>query len=291
MRYEVKMIESGRADVEPGRLECYLQDVTDQFLWQERPAVIICPGGAYSHTSDRESEPVAMHFLSQGFHAFSLRYSCDLGIYPTALHELARTVAYVRTHAKEFCVDPDRIILVGFSAGGHLAAQYSCCWREPELAEAAGCLPAEGSVAAKNASELLRPNLLVLGYPVITMEKFSHEGSTVNLLGDLDSPMMRHATSVENLVNDAVPPTFIWHTRDDQSVPIWNSLWLAEALTKADVPYELHIYPYGVHGMSLSTRATNSTKRLDNQYVTPWPSEADKFIEHYLKLPTFVKAE
>ena len=272
MKVFEKMIDSGRNDVQDAVLQCYIQTPTELFRWKNRPAVVICAGGAYSFTNDRESEPIALMFMSQGFQAFSLRYSCQQGIYPVALEELARSVIYVREHAEELSVDPERIMIAGFSAGGHLAAQYCCVWRH--LLE-----PTEWRKK--------QPNACVLGYPVITSRRYTHEESMRNLLGDQDCVSMREQVSVERLVTKDVPPTFIWHTRTDPAVSVFNSLLYAEALTSADVPYELHIYPYGGHGLSLSARSTTGEDRHINGYCTEWTSEMKRFLDVYLHLEIF----
>lgn len=112
MKYFKEKIASDNPLAQDATLECYLIDMSEKIRWKARPAVILCPGGAYYFTNDRESEPVALSFLAKGFHAFSLRYSTEKAIYPTALSELAKTVKMVRAHAEEWNVDPNKIILL-----------------------------------------------------------------------------------------------------------------------------------------------------------------------------------
>ena len=255
------------------RLECYFLDMSPKIRWKARPVVILCPGGAYYFTNDRESEPMAMAFLSKGFHVVSLRYSVEKGIYPEALRQLTKVVAMLRERASEWNIDPQRIILAGFSAGGHLAAEFCCKWNRPELAQ----------WASKDA-QMLKPNALILGYPVITAGKYMHELSIENLLGAEDSPAMRGETSLEKQVTDAVPPTFLWHTCSDEMVPVQNSLLFAQALSDNSVPYEMHIFPYGVHGLGLGNRCTvEADKHVDDRCAS-WFEEACGFLDHYLKL-------
>ena len=140
---------------------------------RKRPVVVICPGGGYEMTSDREAEPIAMQYLARGYHAVILRYSVAPARYPLALMQLAKTVAYLREHAGEFHIDTDKIILQGFSAGGHLAASLGVFWREKFISE-----------ALHTDAEMVKPNGMILSYPVITSGKFAHMGSFEALLGE-----------------------------------------------------------------------------------------------------------
>ena len=212
---------------------------------RRRPLILLCPGGGYEFTSDREAEPVAMQFLAAGFHVGILRYSVYPALYPVALSQLACTVAHLRANADRWHIDPDRIIVQGCSAGGHLAASYAAFWKKKQfLAEGLG-VPAEQ----------LRPNGLLLCYPVITSGKYTHEGSMVHLLGE-EKAELREEMSLENQVCEDVPPTFLWHTFTDESVPVQNSLLFYQALVEKGIPSELHIYPHGIHGLSLANEET-----------------------------------
>lgn len=151
-----------------------LEDFLDGGPKWKRPLVLICPGGAYARTSNREAEPIALQMTAMGYHAAVLRYSCAPAVYPTALHEVALSVKYLRDRAQQWHIDTDKILVMGFSAGGHLAASYGVFWQEEHMAEAAGC-----------SSEELRPQGLILCYPVISSdEKIAHTESIRNLLGD-----------------------------------------------------------------------------------------------------------
>ena len=125
----------------------------------KRPVVVICPGGGYEMTSDREAEPIAMQYLARGYHAVILRYSVAPARYPLALMQLAKTVAYLREHAGEFHIDTDKIILQGFSAGGHLAASLGVFWREKFISE-----------ALHTDAEMVKPNGMILSYPSLHLE-------------------------------------------------------------------------------------------------------------------------
>lgn len=226
---------------------------------QQRPAVIVCPGGGYGFTSKREGEPVALQYNARGFQAFVLWYSVAPDVWPTALLELAYTVAYVRSHANEWGINPDKIIIEGFSAGGHLAASLATFWNRDFVWKALGV-----------EQEMVKPNGAILSYPVITSGEYAHRGSFENLLGDRYEELL-DVVSLEKQVGNQNPPTFIWHTYTDQAVPVENSLFLVEALRKHQIPVELHIFPEGPHGLSLANRETISALG-EKEYtaVQPW---------------------
>ena len=258
---------------EPGLLQCWLLDMSPKIRWKARPAVILCPGGAYEFTNDRESEPVAAVFLAMGFQVFSLRYSVKRGSWPRALLELASAVKLVRSRAEEWDVDTQRVVIAGFSAGGHLAAEYCCKWNRQWLQERADA-----------QAEQLRPDALVLGYPVITAGAHSHRKSIQNLLGDEAGPERLREVSLEHQAGSGVPPTVLWHTASDEMVPVENSLAFARALSAAGVPFELHVYPFGVHGLGLGSRCTVESDKHIDHYCYTWVEEAKRFLEHYLQL-------
>lgn len=227
-------------------LETYiLGDVMDGARNRKTPLVLICPGGGYAMTSNREAEPIALQFNSMGYQAAVLRHSCAPAVYPTALCELAQSVKLIREHAEEWSVNAEKIIVMGFSAGGHLAASYGVFWNESWLTEKMQC-----------DKQLLKPNGLVLCYPVISSkEEIAHQDSIKNLLGE-SYPEMKEQVSLEDKVGKHTPKTFLWHTFTDPVVPFWNSFRFAEALGKAGVPMEYHLYPQGGHGLSLANEQT-----------------------------------
>ena len=215
-------------------LETYLTDNRAVEPGRRRPLVLIFPGGAYAWRSDREAEPVALRMLSLGIQAAVVRYSVAPVRYPKALEEAAETVAYARAHAEEWFCDPHRIAVLGFSAGGHAAAHIGLKWHQS----------AQGKAC--------RPDAMILCYPVITSGEYAHRESIENLLGD-DYENLKEEVSLERFVRDDTPPVFLWHTREDGSVPVENSLLLAEALCRQGVPFELHVWHRGGHGLSLSS--------------------------------------
>lgn len=243
---------------EGAKLTMYIQETASPKLKvKKRPLVIVCPGGGYSYTSDREAEPVALSFLAKGFHAAVLRYSCFPAHYPTALLELARSVLLVREHAQEWYIDRDAIIIQGSSAGGHLAASFACFWHEDFLSET---LLGDAKEASK---ELLRPNGLMLSYPVITSGEYAHKDSFNKLLGDRLGELVGKM-SLETAVNEEVPDTFIWATYTDGSVPVENSLLFAMALKKHNINTELHIFSEGCHGLALANHLTEDPEGKEN---------------------------
>lgn len=257
------------------RLIVYIQDYSDSIAIKSRPLVVVCPGGGYGYTSDRESEPIALKFLAMGYHVAVLRYSCAPARYPTALMELASAVLMIRRNADEWHVDADKIIVQGCSAGGHLAACLGMFWDEDFLAEELG-LSAEEHV-------LIKPNGMILCYPVITSGEFAHRGSFENLLGEREaelSPLL----SLENQVSSKTPKTFIWGTFADKSVPMENSLLLVGAMRRADIPVEYHLYPEGGHGLALANRLTETSDgRHIQEECSEWVELAHDWIERLIR--------
>ncbi len=246
---------------QPARLFTYLLDDIHIPASARRPAIVICPGGGYSGTCDREAEPVALRFLPLGCHAFVLRYNCRPARYPVALLEVAAAVAAIRAHADEWHVDPNKIIVLGFSAGGHLAASLGMFWNQAPVNHVFD--PA-----------MARPNGMILCYPVITSGEFANRGSFDNLLGDSPDPVLLSRMSLETQVTPDTPPTFIWHTYDDGCVPVQNALMLATTLREQNIPLELHIWPHGDHGLAL---ANDQTDR-NTPTCQPWPELAATWL-------------
>ena len=256
-----------------------------------RPLVVITPGGGYNHLSTREGEPIALRMNQEGFHACVLRYSVSPAVWPQPLLELATTVAWCRTHAADHGIDPDRIILCGFSAGAHLAGCLGTMWNEPwiiqRLNEALGSTHDATNIGNVNGLGIdglrnittadIRPNAQILSYPVITSGQFAHRGSFTHLTGG--NTALEPELSLENRVNGDTAPTFIWHTATDRTVPMENSLLFAGALHRHGIPLELHIFPKGDHGIALGTEATAMP---DHDHVEPqvqyWPELAANWI-------------
>lgn len=237
------------------KLTAYLPEaVAGTNLERPRPAVLICPGGGYALVSRREGEPVALQLLAMGFPAFVLEYSVAPVRYPAALLELAQSLRLIRTHAEAWLIDPDKLVVAGFSAGGHLAASLGVSWNSNFLENLLNCGQTE-----------IRPDGLILSYPVITAGEFAHKGSFCNLYGDSPCDGLPVPASIEQQVTGDFPPVFLWHTYDDDRVPVENSLLLASALRQHNIPLELHIYPHGVHGLSLADWNTAHKEGYDCQ--------------------------
>lgn len=250
-------------------LTAYVLDPVSAAPEKLRPAVIVIPGGGYHKRSNRENEPIVMRFLGMGCHAFALEYHVAPHRFPTALQELALSVAVIREHAEEWRVDPDKILVCGFSAGGHLACSLGTFWNRPVAYEAIGRTP-----------EQIRPDGLILCYPVITSGAYCHPGSIENLLGEAPEEGLKALVSLENQVTPDMPPVFLWHTLTDETVPVENSLLLASALRRAGVNFELHIYPSGGHGLSLATPETGGDQeRLLEPCCQTWISLVQSWIE------------
>lgn len=216
-----------------------------------RPAVIVIPGGGYGMVSEREGERVALSYNAAGFHAFILDYPVAPHKHPEPIRSVSNAIKLVREHSDEWHIDKDKIAVCGFSAGGHLAASISTLWSDEEI-----------FTKEEIDSQIHKPNATILSYPVISSGEFAHKGSFQNLIGMDVNDILWSKLSLETRVTEQTPPTFLWHTFEDTCVPVENSLLYASGLRKANVPFELHIYPDGGHGLSLVTDETLWSKPL-----------------------------
>ncbi len=208
-------------------------------------AVIVCPGGGYARLAEHEGRPVAEWLNTIGVTAFVLKYRLGPRYqHPAPLLDAARAIRTLRARAAEWKLDPERIGILGFSAGGHVAATAGTHF-DAGRPDAADKIERAGS----------RPNLLILIYPVITMREMTHAGSKKNLLGAEPKDELVALLSNEEQVTKETPPTFLVHTVNDAGVPVENSMMFAAALRKAGVPFELHFYERGPHGFGLGARS------------------------------------
>lgn len=278
-------------------LTAYLPNILNKD--KDKPAIIICPGGAYLYTSEREAEPVALRFASLGYPTFVLHYNTYYGkgpidklhppapnpnsLYPQPLKDVAKAVSIVREQSSTMNIDPDKIVVAGFSAGGHLAAMLGVHWNKPYLADLMGM---------KN--EAFRPNALLLGYALLdsklskdlmTVEEKIKFSEMFDLMYQalfakqeiLDDELIKFSPAL--LVDEHTPPTFLWHTAEDDLVKSANSLQFALGLAKHGINYELHVFEKGGHGLSLGDITTSLAPEQINADAAQWVGLAAKWLE------------
>ncbi len=249
-----------------GQLTCYtLEPIPKVDPHRRFPAVLILPGGAYQWVSPREAEPVAMRFVSRGFSCFILNYSCAPSRFPVALREAAMAMRYIRSHAHELHVDPGMVAALGFSAGGHLCGTLGTLFDSDEVADI-------GSAA------MIRPDALILCYPVSVSQGRTHRDSFVNLCGG--DPSLMERLSLDRLVRADMARVFLWHTRTDDSVPVDGTMRLAAALAQKDVPFSLHVFSSGRHGLATADDLVYRRDDLPpvSDGVRDWPELAVRFL-------------
>jgi len=260
----------------PGALGHEAKDIPTLTVFQPAPekatgaAMVICPGGGYGMLADHEGSAYARWFNELGITAFVLKYRLGSAGYrhPVMLQDAARALRTVRARAAEWQLDPKRIGIIGSSAGGHLASTLLTHFDAGD--------PGSPDVIERVSS---RPDMGILCYAVITMGRFTHADSKANLLGQNPSPELVANLSNELQVTSNTPPCFIWHTEEDKVVPVENSLQFAEACRRAGVPFALHIYLHGAHGLGLGTRSRDAALRH------PWVRDC----EFWLKEAGFAK--
>ena len=229
-------------------LTAYISDISEEMKnMKVKPAILIFPGGAYKFCSDREAEPIAIHYLSKGFNAFVLRYSLnEKAEFPTPLNDADKALKFIRNHATEFHIDADKVAVCGFSAGGHLAAATATMLDN-------------------------KPNACILGYPCIL---------------ESTSPILaKPVVSLDEKVTSDTPATYIFAASDDKTVPIENSLKYAEALAKNNVNFEIHIFSEGGHGFSLGTDVVCESQewRIRCNSLQYWADRSAEWLKSVLK--------
>jgi len=208
-------------------------------------AMVICPGGGYAHLAPHEGNDYALWLNQHGITCFVLKYRLGSGgyHYPVEFEDGTRAMRWVRAHAADYKIDPHRVGIMGSSAGGHMASMQLTHFDS-------GNTNSDDPVERQSS----RPDLGILCYPVISMGEYAHQGSKENLLGKHPSGKLVKLLSSELQVKTNTPPCFIWSTYEDKTVPVENSLMFAEALRTNHVPFDLHIYQKGSHGMGLKDK-------------------------------------
>ncbi|MBO5110127.1 MAG: alpha/beta hydrolase [Clostridia bacterium] len=267
MKYE-------RIFIDPSDNRTYI-DAFVSYSGHTHEAMLILPGGGYGGVcADREGEDVALAYMARGLNCFVLQYRVGTPAdrYPRQLIDACRALRYLRTHAAEFHIDPQKIYCVGFSAGGHLAGSLCTMYDRPEVCEALG-----------TSAEDCRPNGAVLSYPVVSAcVPATHEGSFENLLGKryaelTDAERVRY--SIERNVTDRTPPMFLWHTAEDDAVPTYGTLALAQTLIEHKIPVRLNLYPYGPHGMALGTKmSAGGYAPFVDEFANTWVDDSLAFL-------------
>lgn len=245
-----------RGNANGGFLTVYVRTESKELKKRIRPAILIIPGGGYGILSDREGEPVAIKYLNNGFCPFLLSYSIKTA-YPAPLIEAMLAVSYIRDNVEKFNINKNKVCAIGFSAGGHLAGLLTTTTE------------GEAGQIGKKAKEV-RPDAVVYSYPVITMGEYTHLDTQKNISAGDET--LYGKLSVEKRVDSLTPPAFIWHTFEDNCVPVENSLMLANAYRRANVPFALHIFEHGWHGLSLADAETNdlAVEHQGLYYVGKW---------------------
>ncbi|MEH7098305.1 alpha/beta hydrolase [Neobacillus vireti] len=249
---EINLEESGPNENAPS-IQPFLLEGSGPF-----PVIIVAAGGAYARRAEHEAYPVAEWLNSIGISAVVLNYRVAPYKHPIPLNEAKRAIRMVRSQGEVWNLDPNRVGILGFSAGGHLASSVGTHYDK-------GNLEAEDPVERYSS----RPDLMILCYPVISMGAYTHEGSRTNLLGEYPDTELVELLSNEKQISEETPPAFLWHTADDASVSVENSLLFAAGLGRHKVPFDLHIFESGRHGLGLAVEHTEAGE---------WPRLCEKWL-------------
>ena len=249
-------------------LTCYVPSTIERNLYKDsKPAVLILPGGGYEFTYEGEGEPIALKLVSQGVACFVLHYSVRPNLFPQALAEALTALKYIRDNSDKFGINKDNISVMGFSAGGHLAGCTGTLWEHNSL-----------NNYLDNDRSQYRPNKLILCYPVLKSTGRHHDGSFKALFGDSYNEINLEMVDLPKQVKDNTPPTFLWHTFEDNGVPVDSSIDFGKALLEKNILFEMHIYPHGGHGLCLDDHTTWAVKYGKRSEVAQWIDDAARFI-------------
>lgn len=252
-------------------LEAYIADKVCGFT---ADAILVIPGGGYGCVcSDREGEPIAMAFMPYGYNGFVLHYSVNRKKkFPAQLIEASKAVKHIKDHAEEYNINPERVFVTGFSAGGHLAASLGVMWDLKEIYDELD-MPFGYN----------KPAGMILGYPVISGVHYPHDDSFKNLLAK-DNPTREELerVSIERHVNENSAPLFVFHTSNDALVDVRNSLKLAEAYKEHSLTFEMHIYPDAPHGIALANKITSTgfDGMPVSRHMAEWVKNAAEWAEN-----------
>ena len=274
MRHETIYL---REDDKAIKMNTFIHDDSTGVIAGKRPAMVVLAGGGYLFlANDREGEPVAVNYFAAGFNCFLVHYSVnEKSAFPRPVQDVSKAIVHIRRNAEQYNVDPDRIYVIGFSAGGHLAASIGTFWAEDWAKADADMMPGEN-----------KPTAVLTCYPVITGDpKYYHQHSFMRILGNdiyrEDTPAEDlNKYSIEKHITENTVPTFIWHTFEDTCVPVENSLLYAMALKEKGINFEMHIYPKWDHGLSIATKETAwGEPHLINPHVASWFTDSLHFLE------------
>lgn len=245
--------------------------ISDGIKGLKRKAILVIPGGGYSNVcSDREGEPIAQAFIPYGYQAFVLHYTVDKKHpFPTQLVEAAQAIKHIKDHSEEYGIDPDQVFVVGFSAGGHLAACAGILWKLPEIYQ---------QISMDYGYN--KPRGVILMYPVVSP---TYHGFSFNNLLCRENPTEAELASVavETKVDRDSAPAFLLHTANDQVVNVKNALCLANAYVDAGIGFEMHVYPKGPHGMALANHITDGgTGQWNDPAIAEWVRMAAYWADH-----------
>ena len=256
-------------------LELWIHPASPEITKGARPAMLVFPGGGYAFCSDREADPIASAYYANGYNCFILRYICgEKAKVGNPLYDAAAAMAHIRLNAEKYNIDVNRVAVIGFSAGGHLAGFIATSWHRKELSQKLGL-----------DNELFRPNAAILCYPVVTCNVSTHKGTFDNLLGADRDKELEHTANLDELVDERTCPCFIWTTAADDAVPAENSLAFATALALKKIPYELHVFPMGLHGISRANAETApdwAPEKYNIPYVARWMHWSQLWLEYTL---------